>query len=46
LLVNLSVADNNLNEETTSLRENFLNTIKDDKYLNEVVSTFVISYNN
>lgn len=47
LLVNLSVADNNLtSQEETQLREQFLEQLKADPLLKEQVSTFVISYNN
>lgn len=47
ILVNLSVADNNLaSHEQTQLREHFLEKIKADPFLQEQVSTLVISYNN
>ncbi len=47
VLVNLSVADNNLaSHEQTQLREHFLEKIKADPFLQEQVSTLVISYNN
>lgn len=46
ILVNLSVADNNLVWEDTELWDNFMETLKNDSILNEEVSTFVISYNN
>lgn len=48
VLVNLSVADNNLedNEQQTQLWKQLLETFKSDLYLQEQVSSFVISYNN
>lgn len=48
LLVNLSVADNNLleREQETQLWEHLLEKMKTDLFLKERVSTMVISYNN
>ena len=46
VLVNLSVADNNLNECTTPLWETFMETLKNDEFLKENVTSFVMSYNN
>jgi len=46
ILVNLSVADNNLTWENTQIREQFLESLKSDTFLQENISTFVISYNN
>lgn len=48
MMINLSVADNNLqdNHEQTQLREQLLEKIKTDPFIQENVSTMVISYNN
>ena len=46
ILINLSVADNNLVWNDTELWSKFMETLKEDSILKEEVSTFVISYNN
>lgn len=46
MMVNLSVADSNLDNTTTQIRTNFLEELQKDSFLKDNVSTFVISYNN
>ena len=48
MMLNLSVANENLRDEKweTQLREQFLEKLKSDSFLQEQVSTMVISYNN
>ena len=48
MMLNLSVANENLRDEKweTHLREQFLEKLKSDSFLQEQVSTMVISYNN
>ncbi len=45
-LINLSVADNNLKEKNIHQWNEFLETLKQDTFLQEKVTTFVITYNN
>lgn len=45
-LVNLSVSDNNLKENTTAQWNSFLELLKADPLLQEKVNTLVITYNN
>ena len=45
-LINLSVSDTNLKKDTTAQWEQLLETLKQDVFLNEKVSTLVITYNN
>ncbi len=45
-LVNLAVADNQLKEKNAPKRNDFLELLKQDAFLKEKVTTFVITYNN
>ncbi len=45
-LVNLAVADNNLQEQEKATWELFLETLKADPFLKAHVTTLVITYNN
>lgn len=45
-LVNLSISDTNLKEDSRIQREQLLETLKNDTELNEKVSSLVITYNN
>ena len=45
-LVNLSLSDKSLNEDTTKKRNILLELLKIDEFLQNKVSTFVITYNN
>lgn len=45
-LVNLAVSDNNLKEKYTPLWDTFLETLKQDSFLADHVTTLVITYNN
>ena len=48
MMINLSVSNENLSDEkgATQLREQFLEKIKADSFLQDQVSTMIISYNN
>lgn len=46
ILINLSVADNNLDEESTPLWEQLLAKLSNNQQLKEKITCFVISYNN
>lgn len=48
IMINLSVSNENLSDEKgeTQLREQFLEKIKADSFLQDQVSTMIISYNN
>jgi len=48
MMINLSVSNENLSDEKgeTQLREQFLEKIKADSFLQDQVSTMIISYNN
>ena len=45
-LVNLAVANNNLKDKQTQQWEEFLELLKKDPFLNEKVTSLVITYNN
>jgi hypothetical protein len=48
MMINLSISNENLSDEKgeTQLREQFLEKIKADSFLQDQVSTMIISYNN
>jgi hypothetical protein len=45
-LVNLSVSNNNLKDQNTNKWDELLETLKNDAFLKEKVTTLVITYNN
>ncbi len=45
-LVNLSVSGDNLQDSTTQLREKLLTQLKSDSFLQEQITTFVITHND
>jgi len=45
-LVNLAVANNNLKDKQTQQWDEFLELLKKDQFLNEKVTSLVITYNN